>query len=131
LDWLKDFKAFVALAFACLVPLLFYAVMLQNRSQTLDDVQLLVLTRKLDLLRVPELISFAVIAMLILAISLKVIELKNRSTLFAFSFALVPIVVFNQQILTGRSPAADSLSGFYRKLCRGFGFSCHARYFTS
>jgi hypothetical protein len=103
LDWLKDFKAFVALAFACLVPLLFYAVMLQNRSQTLDDVQLLVLTRKPDLLRVPELISFAVIAMLILAISLKVIELKNRSTLFAFSFALVPIVVFNQQILTGRS----------------------------
>lgn len=103
LDWLRDFKAFVALAFACLVPLLFYAVMLQNRSQTLDDVQLLVLTRKLDLLRVPELISFAVIAMLILAISLKVIELKNRSTLFAFSFALVPIVVFNQQILTGRS----------------------------
>ena len=103
LGWLKDCKAFAALALACIVPLLFYAIMLQNRSQTMDDVQLLVLTREPDLLRVPELISFAVIAMLILAISFKIIELKNHSTLFAFSFALVPIVVFNQQILTGRS----------------------------
>jgi len=101
--WQKDFKAFAALALACLVPLLFYAFMLQNRSQTMDDVQLLVLTREPDLLRIPELISFAVIAMLILAIALKVIELKNRSTLFALSFALVPIIVFNQQIITGRS----------------------------
>ncbi|MEJ7702073.1 MAG: hypothetical protein WKF71_20910 [Pyrinomonadaceae bacterium] len=102
-DWLKDFKAFVALALACFVPLCFYAFMLSNRSQTMDDVQLLVLTREPDLLRVPELISFAVITMLILAIALKVVELKERSTLFALSLALVPIVVFNQQIVTGRS----------------------------
>lgn len=102
-DWLKDFKAFIALALACLVPLCFYAFMLSNRSHTMDDVQLLVLTREPDLLRVPELISFAVIAMLILAIALKVIELKDRSTLFALSLAVVPIVVFNQQIVTGRS----------------------------
>lgn len=102
-DWLKDFKAFVALALACLIPLCFYAVMLSNRSHTMDDVQLLVLTREPDLLRVPELVSFVVITMLILAISLKVIELKERSTLFALSLGLVPIVVFNQQIVTGHS----------------------------
>jgi hypothetical protein len=102
-DWLKNFKAFVALGFACLAPLLFYAVLLQNRAQSMDDVQLLVLTREPDLLRVPELISFAVIAMLILGIALKIIELKNRSTLFAFSFALAPIAVFNQQIITGQA----------------------------
>ena len=33
----------------------------------------------------------------------KVIGLRDRSTLFAFSLALVPPIVFNQQIITGRS----------------------------
>ena len=69
----------------------------------MDDVQLLVLTRDLDLMRMPELISYAVILMLILAILLKVISLKERPTIFALSFACVPIIVFNQQLITNHS----------------------------
>jgi hypothetical protein len=102
-DWLKDFKAFVVLGLSCLIPLGFYSLLLSRRSHTMDDVQLLVLTRQPDLLRVPELISYTVILMLVLAILLKVISLKDRATIFAFSFALVPIIVFNQQILTNHS----------------------------
>lgn len=102
-DCARDFKAFVALGAACAVPLAFYALMLSNRSHTMDDVQLLVLTREPDLFRVPELISYTVIAMLFLAAVIKAINWRDRSTLFTLSLALVPLVVFNQQILTGRS----------------------------
>jgi hypothetical protein len=101
--WQKDFKAFVALGVACAAALVPYALLLSKRSHTMDDVQMLVFTRAPDLLRVPAIICYAVLAMLILAILLKAINLKERSTLFAFSFALVPLVVLNQQILTGRS----------------------------
>jgi hypothetical protein len=98
-----DFKAFIALGAACLIPLAVYAFMLSHRSETMDDVQLLVHTHQPDLTRFPEYISFVVLVMLFLGILWKVIEFKDRATLFAFSFALVPIVVFNQQIITGRS----------------------------
>jgi glycopeptide antibiotics resistance protein len=102
-DWARDFKAFIALGAACLVPLGFYALMLSRRSHTMDDVQLLVLTREPDLWRVPELISYAVIAMLIVAVLIKAVSWRSRSTLFALSLAIVPIIVFNQQIITNHS----------------------------
>ncbi len=101
--WLNDAKAFVLLAIACFIPLAFYAFMLSNRSHTMDDVQLLVFTRELDLLRVPELISYTVLVMLALGIAFKLLKLKDKSTIFVLSFSLVPIVVFNQQIITGRT----------------------------
>lgn len=99
----KDFKWFIALGAACLASLAPYAYLLSKRSETMDNVQLLVRTHAPDLNRFPEYISFVVLIMLAAGVLLKVIELKDRSTLFAFSFALVPIVVFNQQIITGRS----------------------------
>jgi hypothetical protein len=102
-NWQKDIKALAALGAACVFSLIPYAFMLSNRSQSMDEVQLLVLTRKLDLWRVPELISYAVILMLVSAIYFKIINFKERSTLFAFAFALVPILVFNQQLITGQS----------------------------
>ncbi len=87
----------------CLIALGCYAYLLSHRSHTMDDVQLLVLTRELDLMRVPELISYASLVMLVLGVLIKTLQLKHLSTIFAFSFAFVPIIVFNQQLITGRS----------------------------
>lgn len=99
----RDFKAFLALGFGCLLALIPYAILLSKRSHTMDDVQLLVNTHAPDFWRVPEYISFVVLIVLALGIALKKILIKERETLFALSFALVPIIVFNQQIITGRS----------------------------
>lgn len=102
--WLRDFKAFLALGFACLASLIPYGIMLSNRAHEQDDgVMLLVNSRAADLWRVPELIACSVIGMLILAVLLKAINLKDRATLFTFSLALLPFILFNQQILTGYS----------------------------
>ena len=99
----SDLKALACLGAAWAAVLLPYAYLLSNRSHTMDDVQLLVHTRMPDLLRVPEYISFAVLVLLIIGLATKVIEIKDRSTLFALSLSLVPIAVFNQQIITGRA----------------------------
>ena len=99
----QDFKAFLALGAACLLSLIPYAILLSKRSHTMDDVQLLVNTHAPDLYRVPIYISLLVLLIIVVAVLLKKISFRERETLFAVSLALVPLVVFNQQIITGRS----------------------------
>ena len=99
----KDIKQLAYLALGCVAMLVPYAYLLSHRAQTMDDVQMLVRTHIPDLTRVPEMISFAVLIVIAAAILLKIIELRDRVTLFAISLALAPIAVFNQQIITGQS----------------------------
>ncbi len=99
----KDIKSLALLGVGCVLSLAPYAYLLSKRSHTMDDVQMLVLTRAPDLTRVPELISFVVLIVIAAGIAMKMFALRDRGTLFAISIALVPIIVFNQQILTGQS----------------------------
>ena len=99
----KDIKMLAVLGAGCLAALIPYAYLLSKRSQTMDDVQLLVLTHAPDLTRFPEYISYVVLLMLAAGVLMKVIALRDRSTLFALSLALTPLIVFNQQVITGRS----------------------------
>jgi hypothetical protein len=87
-------------AMLVLVP---YFFLLSNRNSTTDAYQVLEQTRKIVLLR-PTLI-FGVLMFLITLIGLKfgLIKLKNQTVIFIISFALLPLLVFNQQIVTGYS----------------------------
>jgi hypothetical protein len=102
-DWKSDIKNFAILGALCAVILGIYAWLLSHRGETMDQVQLLVLTHAPDLWRMPEIISYLVLALLIVSIMLGVLKPRDRATVFAFSFALVPLLTFNQQVLTGRS----------------------------
>lgn len=86
-----------------LVPLVAYAVLLSGRSETMDHVQLLVYTRQPDLIRFPALICFAAVVLLLLGARLGRVSIRSAAAVFAFSLALTPIVLFNQQVVTGRS----------------------------
>ncbi len=99
----RDLKWIFGIGAGCIAFLVPYAYLLSQRSHTMDDVQLLVMTHAPDLFRVPEAISYAVVAILMAAALIGVIELRERSSVFALSLALVPIAVFNQQVITGRS----------------------------
>ena len=101
--FLTDIKRLAILGGGCVVALAPYAWLLSKRSEAIDDVQLLVRTRALDLMRVPELIGFLVVGVIALAIILKVVRLRDKATLFTISLALTPAIVFNQQLLTGQS----------------------------
>jgi hypothetical protein len=101
--WKSDLKSLAVTGCISLIALVPYAILLGNRATTMDSVQLLTFTRRPDLLRPPTLIGMFVLALLFYGVRSKRLAWANRKTLFAAAFALTPLAVFNQQILTGRS----------------------------
>lgn len=98
----RDVKLLIGLGISCGLSLLTYASFLSKRSHSMDEVQMLVNTHAPDLTRVPELISFGVLAVIAVCVLLNLLRLKDRPTLFAISLALTQIAVFNQQVITGQ-----------------------------
>jgi hypothetical protein len=80
-----------------------YYVLLRNRAPSMDATQLLTLSRRPDLFHWSEIFGFAVIAALLWGRRRGLLERSNHVSIFAASFALLPLIVFNQQVLTGHS----------------------------
>ncbi|MBV9241539.1 MAG: hypothetical protein JO314_05985 [Acidobacteria bacterium] len=99
---LRDLKWLGILAVGCVAALIPYSYLLSHRSESIDQVQMLVLTHRSDLTRTPELIGFVTIFVVVAAVALGVLKLKDRGTLFALSLAITPALLFNQQVITGR-----------------------------
>ena len=90
---------------AVLVPvaLLVYFSLLSQRAVTSDPVIALELSHAPDFSRYSEVACLVIAVVLYLLLRRKPSALTNSCTLFTFSLLLTPFVVFNQQILTGRS----------------------------
>jgi hypothetical protein len=101
--WKRDLKRLAVTSAIAMLALVPYAILLANRATTMDSVQLLAFTRAPDLLRPPTIIGMLVLATLIYSVKRGRTEWRDRRLLFAAAFALTPLVVFNQQIITGRS----------------------------
>jgi hypothetical protein len=97
---LSNFGLIGVFAAAALVP---YFMLLSNRATSMDKVQALAISHAPDFLRAPEMIGILALAALALGARRGFIKWKESTTLFTASLALVPMVVFNQQIITGRS----------------------------
>ena len=97
---LKIFLTTAALACASVAP---YALLLARRAATMDKVQVLKLTHAPDLFRAPEVSALVALALLAAGVWLRRLSARDARVVFASSFALTPFVVFNQQIVTGRS----------------------------
>ena len=102
-DWrngLRHLALLTAVICAALVP---YAILLSRRAPTMDSAQVLVSTHGPDLSRASELLALLIILGLVIAILRRRVSLHDRRILFTFAFALLPFVLYNQQIITGRS----------------------------
>ena len=64
---------FAGLGVGCALFLGPYAYLLAKRSHSMDEVQMLVNTRAPDLTRMPELISFVVLAVIAACVLLKIL----------------------------------------------------------
>jgi hypothetical protein len=96
----KVFLTTAALACASLAP---YALLLARRAASMDRVQVLQFTHAPDLFRVPEMIALVAFALLAFGAWRRRLDARDARFIFALSFALTPLVVFNQQLITGRS----------------------------
>lgn len=77
--------------------------LLSKRASGMDTGQLLEATHAPDLFRAPEIYGGLIVCVLVYQIIRKVKSFEQPNILFALSFAIAPFLVFNQQIVTGRS----------------------------
>ncbi len=99
----KNFRFLLTTGIACVFALMPYAFLLAHRDETMDKAQLLVFTRQPDLLRTPEVIGYFVLTLTVLALWQKFTKLEENKAFFVAACAFSPFLVFNQQILSGRS----------------------------
>ncbi len=102
-NWKRNLKFILLVDLISLLALVPYAFLLSKRAPGTDSIQLLVLTHAPDLLRTPAIVCQIAIFLIALAAWFGFVKLKIASTVFLLAFALVPLAVFNQQIVTGRS----------------------------
>ena len=86
-----------------LPTMILYFLMLSHRAATVDSVQALVLTHRPDPFRVSEVVVLLVLATLGLGLRRRVFQWDDKVVLFTASLACTVLVVFNQQIVSGRS----------------------------
>jgi hypothetical protein len=96
---LKNAAIIGAIAVPALIP---YAILLSRRSANLDHVQLMVHTRMPEFGWTSLVIVVIVAALIFICLKTGISKLTNRA-IFALSFALTPLLLFNQQVITGRS----------------------------
>ncbi len=101
-------------AAAALVP---YFRMLSHRAATVDAAQALMFTHGPDLFRLPEIVSLLVLLMIGAGAGRSISGWRDPLALLAASFALSVLVVFNQQIITGRSLQPIHYQWFIANYC--------------
>lgn len=97
---LKSCALVSVIAVAALVP---YALMLSHRGPHLDSVQMLVYTHAPDLWRPIEGLALLIVLALIVGCKQGTLSWRDPRILVTAAFALLPFLLFNQQVITGRS----------------------------
>lgn len=88
------------LGLAALIP---YFYLLSLRSQNLDSVQLLTYTRMPEFASTSMIIGIVLAAMTILLVWRGAVLSSDKRIPLLLSFAVTPLILFNQQVVTGRS----------------------------
>ena len=102
-DWRNGLRSIALLAAIILAVSVPYLFLLSRRAPTMDVVQALVRTHTPDIWRSIEALALIIVLGLVIAIFLRRVSHRDPRILFTLAFALLPFVLFNQQIITGRS----------------------------
>ncbi len=102
-DRRKTLTAVVSVGALTAIALVPYIYLLSHRAATLDEQQIMIFTHRPDLFRLHEMLGAAILVVLVVGILRRRIDPDEPRVIYAASLALLPFVVFNQQILTGRS----------------------------
>jgi hypothetical protein len=102
-EWRNDAIFIAATGSACALVIVPYAILLSNRNEMMDKAQLLVFTRRPDLFRTIEIVGYAVLIAAAILIWRRWSDVSRRALCFIAAFALTPVLVLNQQVITGHS----------------------------
>lgn len=99
----RDFRPILLILLLTVAGLVPYVILLSRRYLSMDRGQKLTLSHAPDLLRAPELIGLLAFVLIVFCALRKNLNWRAPGILFAAAFALTPIVVLNQQMITGHS----------------------------
>jgi len=94
-----------------------YFWMLSQRAKTVDRAQALLTSHRPDLMRLSEAVALLILLLLLVGIRRRRFGYSDGVVLFTASLALTVLVVFNQQILTGRSLQPIHYEWFIANYC--------------
>jgi len=101
--------AVATISVAALIP---YFILISRSGATSGSVQLLVSSRRPDLFSAAELLAGLLLLIVAVGIKRRSIDLYDRQVILTISFALLPFVVLNQQLITGRVMQPIHYKGF-------------------
>jgi hypothetical protein len=101
--WRRAVEPFALMSLCAVVSLVPYFLLLSRRAPTMDTVQALTYSRAPDLWRGVILLAALVLVALAFGARKRWLNARGRRVLFTAALALSVLVVFNQQIITGRS----------------------------
>jgi hypothetical protein len=116
-DRLKTLSVLTTIGAITALALAPYTYLVSHRAATLDEQQTLAATHQPDLLRIPEILGGLILVFLVIGIRRRKIQGAGARTIFAASLALLPFIVFNQQILTGKTMQAYHFAAFVVNYC--------------
>ena len=93
----------ITIGVIALIALLPYGYLLSHQAATLDEHFILLSTHRPDLLHVHEILGVLILVALAIGVFSARIKRSEARVLYAVSLALLPVLVFNQQILTGKT----------------------------
>jgi hypothetical protein len=102
-DWRRVLEVVLTIGATTVMALVPYLYLISHRAATLDEQQTLGVNHRPDLLRIPEILGVLMLLVLVMSVRRHRINRSEPRVIFAASFALLPFVVFNQQILTGKT----------------------------
>ncbi|HEX8632947.1 MAG TPA: hypothetical protein VF703_02205 [Pyrinomonadaceae bacterium] len=101
--WRRAVEPFALISLSAVVSLVPYFILLSRRAPTMDTVQALTYSRAPDLWRGVILLAALVLVALAYGVRKGWLNLRSPATLFNAALASCVLLVFNQQIVTGRS----------------------------
>ena len=116
-EWRRTLLLLGAVGLLALAALLPYFHMVAQRFGSLDSEQILRLTHRPQLWQLPELLGLGLIAVLAYATRRGRLPGRDPAVLLVCALALAPTVMFNQQVITGRSLQAFHYELFIANYC--------------
>jgi hypothetical protein len=102
-EWRQSIEPFALMSLCAVVSLVPYFILLSQRAPTMDTVQALTYSRAPDLWRGVILLDALVLCALVFGARKRWLDARSAVVIFNAALALCVLVVFNQQIITGRS----------------------------
>jgi len=102
-DRTRTVRVVIPIGIITVAALAVYVYLLSHKAQSLEQQQIMTITHRPDLFRVQEIVGGVILGALVIGVWRNTIDRADPRAIYAASLGLLPFIVLNQQIITGRT----------------------------